>query len=138
MNPIRFFGDFRVKDTYGMVKEVIYEARCCLSGDKKVSFREFDPDNLYAPVVRNETIRIFMAKFAAQEIFPEGAHIVNDYLYGDIDVLIIMEQPTYSSGKPLRSVNVCQLYKFIYLASQPGENWGGVLHTKFLSWRIEQ
>lgn len=30
---------------------VIFKARCCLRDDKQESFIDFDPENLYAPVV---------------------------------------------------------------------------------------
>lgn len=138
MKPIPFLWDFRVNDTYGTDNAVIYKARCCLRGDKQVVYQDFDPHNLYAPVVRHETIRMFLAKVAAQDLILEGADVSNAYLYGDIDAPIIMDQPTNSSGKPHRPGYVCQLNKSIYGARQAGEIWGGVINTKFVSWGFKQ
>lgn len=53
----------------------ILKARCCVKGDKQVALQEFDPNNIYAVVVRNETIRIFIAKLAAQYMIVERTDI---------------------------------------------------------------
>lgn len=65
----------------------------------------FDPQNLYDPIVRHENIRMFIPKVAGQDLILVGANVANAYLYGDILIMIIMEQPKVSSGNPHRPGN---------------------------------
>ena len=140
MKPLPFIWDFRIKDTAGSLANVLCKARCCLRGDQQIAYRDFDPDNLYAPVVRHETIRVFIVKSSAQGLIVEGADVDNAYLYGDIEdgTIIIMEQPTNSSGIPARPGFVCRLRKSIYGLRQAGYIWGTVIHAKFIEWGFEQ
>lgn len=138
MKPIPFIWDLRIKDTVGSDVSVLYKARCCIRGDKQVAYRDFDPENLYAPVVRHETIRMFIAKAAAQNLILEAADVSNAYLYGDVDRDILMEQPTDSSGKLARPGYVCKLNKSLYGLRQAGEIWGSVIHNQFLEWGFKQ
>ena len=71
MQPIPYIWDFRIKDTAGSIATVIYKARCCLRGDFQIAYLDFDPTNLYAPVVRHETIRIFLIKASAEGLIVE-------------------------------------------------------------------
>ena len=116
MKPIPFIWNFRIKDTVGSTDELLYKARCCLRGDKQVAYRDFDPETLYAPVVRHETIRIFIVKSAAQGLIVEGADVDNAYLYGNINngMTIIMQQPTNSTGIPTMPGHFCRLQKYMY------------------------
>lgn len=75
LDPLPFTWNFRVKDTfYG--DEMMYKARCWLCGNLQNSYKDFDPDELYVPVVRRETIRMFLAKVAAQKFLVEGADVL--------------------------------------------------------------
>ena len=76
-----------------------------------MAYRDFDPEQLYAPVVKHVTIRVFVCKSSAQNLFIEGADVDNAYLFGDMDKPILMEQPTDSSGKLERPGFVCLLNK---------------------------
>lgn len=107
MKPIPFNWDFRIKDTEGADVCKIFKVRCCLRGDKQLIFRDFDSTNSYAPVVRHETIRMFIEKAAAQNLTVEGADVSNAYLYGKIHKAILMEQPTDSSGKLKKPGYIC-------------------------------
>ena len=140
MKPLPFIWNFRVKDTAGSLAEVLFKARCCLRGDQQIAYRDFDPENLYAPVVRHETIRVFLVKSSAQGLIIEGADVDNAYLYGDIEdgMIILMEQPTNSSGIHARPGFVCRLRKSIYGLRQAGFIWGTVIHVKFMEWGFEQ
>lgn len=137
MSPLPYIWDFRIKDTFGAYG-LIYKARCCLRGDKQVAYRDFDPENLYAPVARHESIRMLLALVAAQNLVLEGADVSNAYLYGDIDTPIIMHQPTDSTGRQKHPGMVCKLQKSLYGARQAGEIWGSVIHGKLLSWGFKQ
>lgn len=138
MEPLPFIWDFRIKEAPGSDISILYKARCCLRGDKQVAYRDFDPNNLYAPVVRHETIRMLLAKTAAQDLILEGADVANAYLYGNLDTPIIMQQPTDSTGKEAYPGYVCSLLKSIYGARQAGEIWGSVIHSSLLSWGFNQ
>ena len=140
MKPIPFIWDFRIKDTVGSMAELLFKARCCLRGDKQVAYRDFDPEILYAPVVRHETIRVFIVKSSAQGLIVRGADVDNAYLYGNITngVKIYMQQPTDSSQKLAMPGHVCQLEKSLYGLRQAGEIWGQVIHQKFTKWGFQQ
>lgn len=138
MKPLPFIWDFRIKDTHGSLASYLCKARCCLRGDKQLQHRDYDPLSLYAPVARHETIRMFLTKAAALNLFVEGADVDNAYLYGLLDRPIIMEQPTDSSGIPKHPNHVCLLLRSLYGAKQAGEIWGSVLHYKFIEWGFVQ
>lgn len=70
--------------------------------------------NNYAPVARQETIRMFLTFAAEQDLMIEGADVSNAYLYGALDTPIVMEQPKYSSQIPERPGYACALLKAIY------------------------
>lgn len=67
MDPLPFTCNFRVKDT-SSGDRMLYKARCCLCGNLQKTYRDFNLDALYAPVVRHESIRVFLAKVAAQNL----------------------------------------------------------------------
>lgn len=73
MQPVPYTWDFRIRETPGTDAPVLLKAYCCLRGDKQVACRDFDPEILYAPVVRQETISMLLAKVAAQDFIPKGA-----------------------------------------------------------------
>lgn len=75
MQPVPFTWDFRIKENPGTEVPVLFKARCCLRGDKQVAYRDFDPETLYATVLRHETIRILLTKVAAQDLLLEGVDI---------------------------------------------------------------
>ncbi len=54
----------------------------------------------------------------------EGAKIDNAYLYGELDLPIIMQQPTDSTLQPAKSGFVCGLVKALYGTKQACEIWG--------------
>lgn len=64
---------------------VIFKTRSYISSEKQVPFHEFDLTNPYCLVVRCETIRIFIARSAAQNLIAEFANIYNAYLYKDME-----------------------------------------------------
>jgi len=114
--------------------ELLFKARCCLRGDKQVAYRDFDPEILYAPVVRHETIRVFIVKSSAQGLIVRGADVDNAYLYGNITngVKIYMQQPTDSSQKLAMPGHVCQLEKSLSTAYGKRVKFGVKLFTKNL------
>lgn len=45
-----------------------------------MTFHDFDPTSLCTPVVRHETRRMFIAKYATQNLIVEGADMSNAYV----------------------------------------------------------
>ena len=96
-------------------------------------FRDFDPEELYAPVAAHESIRMLIALAALLDLILEGGDISNAYLNGWLDVPIIMEQPTDSSGREAYPGMVCLPLRSIYGARQAEKIWGTVLHDALLN-----
>ena len=117
---------------------VIYKAHCWLRGDKQRPYVDFNPTNTYAPVARHESIRLLFAMAANFNLIVEGVDVDNAYLYGDLDVPIIMEQTCDSSGKQAHPGYVCRLLRSLYGAVQSGEIWGEVLHEYLIELCFKQ
>lgn len=90
MHPLPYMWKFRIKDTPGADGPFNHKARCCMRGDKQIEYQDYDPESLYAPVVRHETFRMLFAKVAPQGLLLEGADVANAYLYGNLNILVIM------------------------------------------------
>ncbi len=54
---------------------------------------------------------MLLAIAAAQNLMLEGADISNAYLYGDLGIPILMEQPTDSTKRHTMPGHVCKLNK---------------------------
>lgn len=78
--------------------EFLHKARCNLREDLQHAHEDYDPEELYALVAANESIRIFIENEAPTNLHIEGGDVSNTYLDGDIDTKIIRKQPTDSSG----------------------------------------
>lgn len=59
--------------------------------DKQQLLTDYDPENTYAPVAAQETLRVLFSFAASQKLQREGADISNAYLYATLDISIIME-----------------------------------------------
>ena len=99
------------------------KARCCLRRDRQQAYINYDPTNVYAPVASHDSIRMLQAITAAQKLIIEGADISNAYLYRDLNVAIIMEQPTDCSKCEAMPGHLCKLNKSLYGTKQAGEIW---------------
>ena len=114
------------------------KARCCLRGDKRRAFIDYDPENIHASVASHTSIRMLLSIIAASighsnQIQLKGSDINNAYLYGILDVPIIMAHPTNSTQKQTMPGYVCRLERSLYGAQQAGEIWGSVLREKLKS-----
>lgn len=92
MKPLQFTCDFKVKDALGTSVPIIHNARWRDSGDRQQPNRDLEPDSLYAPVARHETIVMLVAKVVTQDFLLEGLEISNPYLYGDLDKAVLMSR----------------------------------------------
>lgn len=79
LSSVLFVGDSRTKGIVGKNLPRLYKAQCFIGGDKQTASRKFDPNNLYVPVIRHETIRRFLAKAAGQELLLEPAEVFIAY-----------------------------------------------------------
>ena len=137
MKPVTFTWAFRKKPLDVEGKRFLKKARCCLRGDKQKPFVDYDADTIYAPLASHETLRLLLACTASQGLILEGADVANAYLYGKLDVTIIMEQPTDSTGKQAKPGYVCELQNSLYGAVQAGEIWGSLFSNAIKSWNFK-
>lgn len=121
MKPVPFTWVFKLQQLNKYGTGLLHKARCCIRGDKLQANIEYDPSNIYAPVVSHEAIRILHTFAAGEGLIMEGAYITNAYLYGNVDVPNIIFQPTDSSGVESHPVMVCILLKSLYGLWQAGE-----------------
>ena len=64
---------------------------------------------------------------AAENDNVEGGDVGNAYLYADIDIHVIMEQPANSTQVETGPGYVCKIPNPIYGAMKAGEIWGSIL-----------
>lgn len=72
----------------------VYKARCVLPGDLQEENIDFNPEDLFAPVASNETIRLVIELTEYKELEVEGCAVDTAYLFGDLDITIRMRQLT--------------------------------------------
>lgn len=113
---------------------MLFKARFCLRGDKQVAYRDFGTETLYAPVARHETIPMFLAKVAAQDLILEVLSVAAAHLNGELKKLVIMELPTNYSGIPRKPNHVALVEMSIFGQIKAGNIWGTDVHTKFVPW----
>lgn len=129
IRPFPYTWNFNLKVVDAFKDEYLAKARCCLRGDRQKAWVDFDPESVYAPVALHESHRMLIAFSATNDLVLEGADISNAYLVGNLDVPIIMEQPTGSSRQQTHPGKVCRLIKSIYFAKQTGAIRGSLLAT---------
>lgn len=96
LKPQPFIWNFSTTILTGSSISALYKAHCFLREDRQLVHGDFDPTNVYASVARHETIRMFIAKDAAQNLHLKRADVSNVYLYGIIGKPILMKQLTDS------------------------------------------
>lgn len=79
-----------------------------------------DYTDVYAPVVRYESVRILMAVTAANKLHLRQFDVKTAFLHGDLDEEIYMDQP---AGFDDGSGRVCRLLKGIYGLKQAPRQW---------------
>lgn len=86
------------------------------------------------PVASHKEIRLLLAIASSEILIVEGGDVSNAYLYGKIDIPVVIEQPTDSSGKEAVPGHVCELLQSMYGIKQAGEIWGSLLCEPLLNW----
>lgn len=124
MHPVPFTWVFKLKQLDAQGLELLHKGRCCICGDRRQPYIDFDPHNTYAPVASHKAIRLLLAFAADNRLIFEGADVGNASLYRHINVPIIMQQPTNSTGRKAYPGMVCLLLKSSYGLKHAGEIWG--------------
>lgn len=149
MCPAPYKWTFRANQIDDSGTNFLHKARCVISGDIQEPYQDFDPDNIYTPVATHETLRIFFAYVAAKNLFLEGAEAKNAYLHSKLDIHILVQQSTNSSGVLaekdtvlLRSSNqaeagsVSLLRRSLYGARKAGIIWGSFIAYELKTWGL--
>ena len=134
MKPVPFTWVFKQKPLEAEGTKFIEKARSFLRGDRQMIYVDYDPRSVYAPVASLDSIRMLISLSAAARSFLEGADVSNAYLYGNLDIPIIMEQPRDSSKIQAKPGRVCKLHKSLYRTKQAGEIWGSLLDKQLKEW----
>jgi len=103
-----------LKPIYNIGEQYLQKARCVVRGDKQQASIDYDPNSIYAPVASHEGLRLILAIAAHRNLILEGGDIANAYLYGTLDVLVIIQQLTNSSGVLMYPSMDCMLTKSMY------------------------
>lgn len=114
----------------------LYRALCCLYETCQEAYCDVDANNLYTPVVRHSTTRMFILKTAAQQLTVEGAEVDSAYLYCNIDRPLVMMQPTNGSKTQGFPGKFCLVTKSLHGALQVGEMWASLVHITVLKWNF--
>ena len=115
---------FLLKPSEVSGNEYLHKARCVVRRDLQSPVVDYDPGHLYGPVASHEAIRIILAIAAAEGLLVEGGDVFNAYLYGKMDIPILIDQPqTLPQQKSDRVMAVC-LLESIYGTKQAGKSWG--------------
>lgn len=97
-----------------------YKARLVARGFQQR--KEIDYQEVFAPVVRYETVRILLAIVAIEDMEIIQFDVKTAYLYGKIDADIYMRQPVgYKDTE--RPNKVCKLKRALYELKQAGRCW---------------
>src|SRR5258708_18566720 len=90
----------------------------------------FDYMEIFAPTMRQATIRLVLALAAIDDLHLCSVDISHAFINGDIDAEVYMTQP--EGFKELGSEYVCRLNKSIYGLKQAARLWNEKLHAALL------
>jgi hypothetical protein len=91
----------------------------------------FDYNEVFAPTVRNTTIRTVIALAAIEDLHLQTVDISNAFLKGELEEEIYMEQP--EGFREFGPEYVCKLQKSIYGLKQASRQWNKKLHATLVS-----
>lgn len=114
MRSVQLSWAFEIKPLVAIGKQFREKYRFCLRGYRQVAYEDFDANSLYVPVTSHDSIHFLIAVSATENFALEAADISKAYLFGDLDVPILMEQPAVSTQQPAKPGNVCKLIKSIH------------------------
>ncbi len=79
---------------------------------------------------------MLIAIAASEAINLEGADLSNAYLYGDLDIPIIIGQPTDSCQEPAKPGHACKFTMSIFGTKQAEEICISLLHKPLVDWGL--
>eukprot|EP00158_Paraphelidium_tribonemae_P000162 Partr_v1_DN18828_c0_g1_i1_m15213 putative retrotransposon Tto1 - Nicotiana tabacumSimilarity to retrotransposon Tto1 -Nicotiana tabacumSimilarity to reverse transcriptase pol - Volvox carteri len=110
---------FRIKrDAQGNITR--YKARLCACGYNQVA--GLDYKDVYSPVVRTESFRLFLAIFAGREMECIQMDVVTAFLNGSVEEDIFMKQPPGYVDQACPD-HVCKIVKNLYGLKQAPRVW---------------
>jgi len=92
-----------------------------------------DFDEIFSPIVKITSIRTILSLVAVECFHLEQLHVKTNFLYGDLDEEIYMQQPQGYEVKGKDNL-VCGLKKILYVLKQAPNQW----YLKFDGFMIEQ
>ena len=96
--------------------------------------RGIDFKDTYAPVVRYESIRIFLALAAGMDMDMKQFDVRTAFLHGDLNEVIFMDQP---AGYDDKSGKKCWLRKGLYGLKQAPRQWNEKFNSFLVSYGLE-
>lgn len=110
---------FRIKrDADGSI--IKYKARLCACGYSQRP--GIDYKAIYAPVVRTESLRLFLAIAAARDMDIHQMDVTSAFLNGELDETVYMRQPPGYTD-PAHPNHVCLLHRNLYGLKQAPRVW---------------
>ena len=109
---------YRVKEDHDGYKR--YKARLVVKGFQQKE--GVDYTEIFAPVVKLNTIRSVLSIVASEELYLEQLDVKTAFLHGDLDEEIYMHQPEGFSEEGKKNM-VCRLKKSLYGLKQAPRQW---------------
>ena len=109
-----------------------HKARLCAKGFSQRA--GIDYDEVYAPVVRYESVRVLLAVAAHHQLHLMQFDVKTAFLHGDLEETIFMDQPAnFEDG----SGRVCRLLKGLYGLTQAPRQWNRKFDNFLQRWGLQ-
>jgi len=95
-----------------------YKARLVARGDKQEG--EFKPEDVYAPVAQQTTIRTFLSVVNQKKLHMEQCDVKTAFLNGELETPVYMKPP---KGLRIKKGCVCRLNKSLYGLRTSSKAW---------------
>jgi hypothetical protein len=112
---------FKVKPAT-RTREKIFKARFVAKGFSQVPGVDYNPDEVYAPVIKHDSLRMLLALTARLDLFLHTLDVKTAFLYGDLKEYLLVKQPE-GFVQPGTDDLVCHLLKPLYGLVQSPRNW---------------
>lgn len=127
---------FKIKPGYNN-KEKIYKARFVTKGFSQGVGVDFDETQVYAPVVKHDSLRILLSLAAVYDLELLQMDIKTAFLYGDLDEELYVQQPE-GFVQPGNEDLVRRLIKPLYGLKQAPRKWNEKFNEFLLLFGLTQ